>query len=137
MRLRVHHLLCSALFVGKGYSEAFCQNMREVVGQLWEKTPEGQEIELIIQPDCICQECPNLTEEGCSLDNNHVVSKDAVLAEKLQLAINRHYPVPELLHQVAKNLTEEIFEASCHQCEWYQMGLCRYGKLIEKYRTDR
>ena len=33
MRLRVHHLLCSALYAGKGYSEEFCENMDKAVAQ--------------------------------------------------------------------------------------------------------
>ncbi len=37
MRLRVHHLFCSALYGGKGYSEAFCANMQKVVRRLWEE----------------------------------------------------------------------------------------------------
>lgn len=145
MKLRVHHLFCSALFIGKGYSEAFCRNMDGIVQRLWVRNPhekmscaeqdeDGAEVELIIRPDCICQECPNLTKGGCSLDDDHVVSKDEWLAERLGLEISRNYSVPELLRQVAENMTEEIFETSCHNCEWYQMGLCRYEKLAEKYK---
>lgn len=137
MRLRVHHLLCSALYVGEGYSEAFCRNMDQVVKRLWdsaEQEKEPEEIELVTCPDCICSECPNLTDKGCSLDNNNVVSKDAALAEKLGLKLGKPYYIPELLRQTAGNLSKEIFETSCHNCEWYQMGLCRYEKLAEKYK---
>ena len=144
MKLRVHHLFCSALYIGKGYSEDFCKNMNSIVRKLWaenlhedilhngHKEDDGK-VELIICPDCICQECPNLTETGCSLDDNNVVSKDEKLAKRLGLEINRRYAVSELLHQTAMNMTEEIFETSCHNCEWYQEGLCSYEKLAEKY----
>lgn len=134
MKLRVHHLFCSALYVGKGYSEDFCRNMDRIVHSLWDEESSLQEIELILQPDCVCQECPNLTGDGCSLDGNHVVSKDAQLAEKLKLEINQRYTATELLQQVAGNMTKEIFETSCHNCEWYQI-LCRYEKLADKYQT--
>lgn len=137
MRLRVHHLLCSALYAGKGYSEGFCENMQEVVGWLWEKplAKSAKEVELVITPDNICQECPNLTAEGCSLEDNYVVSKDVALAQELGLETNRIYPVLEVLHIVAEHLTAEIFETSCHNCEWYRQGLCHYEKLKEKYQT--
>ncbi len=135
MRLRVHHLLCSALYTGYGYSEDFCKNMQTVVERLWgEDVLEGEEVELVISPDAICKECPNLTAEGCSLDHNNVVSKDASLAGKLSLTTGRSYVISELLQHVAKNLTEEAFEKSCHNCEWYAKGLCRYEMLAEKYQ---
>lgn len=125
MRLRVHHLFCSALYVGKGYSEAFCRNMQKVVTWLW--APSSG-------PDEICRECPNLGDKGCKLDNDHVVSKDAALAQALGLEVERVYPIAELLHIVSGNLTAEIFENSCHNCDWYAQGLCRYEQLAEKYR---
>lgn len=138
LRLRVHHLFCSALFVGKGYSESFCENMQKIVQWLWEESSreEEQEVELISDEDSICTECPNLTKEGCSLEDNHVVSKDIRLAQALQLQIDRSYSVSGLLGHVAQNLTEEIFETSCHKCEWYKMGLCSYEKLADRYTND-
>lgn len=144
MKLRVHHLFCSALYIGKGYSEDFCRNMDGIVRKLWTENPhesiprigqkeDDKKVELVIRPDCICRECPNLTETGCSLDDDNVVSKDEKLAKRLGLEINRGYSVPELLHRTAANMTREIFETSCHNCEWYQEGLCSYERLAEKY----
>lgn len=133
MRLRVHHLLCSALYVGKGYSGAFCENMQKVVAWLWEEPCAGP-AELTAGPDIICAACPNLGEMGCKLDDNRVVSKDETLAQALGLETGRAYSVPELLRTVEKNLTAEIFEASCHNCEWYAEGLCHYETLMKKYR---
>ena len=134
MRLRVHHLLCSALYVGKGYSEAFCENMQKVAEWLW-KDDEGEkrEVRLITEPDNICKECPNLVDNGCRLDDNNVVSKDAALARALGLEAERVYLVTELLHTVGGRLTAEIFENSCHNCEWYEQGLCNYEQLARKY----
>lgn len=152
MRLRVHHLLCSALYVGKGYSEAFCENMQKVVTWLWgplsgleEEAGEGEsesilcegekrEIRLITEPDNICKACPNLGDNGCKLDDDHVVSKDAALAQALGLETECVYSAEELLHTVGSNLTAEIFKDSCHNCDWYEQGVCRYEQLAEKYQ---
>lgn len=155
MRLRVHHLLCSALYVGKGYSVAFCENMQKVVEWLWEPLSEPEEdeerqrapeyilckgekreVRLITEPDNICKECPNLADNGCRLDDDHVVSKDAALAQALGLETDRVYPVMELLHTVGSRLTAEIFEESCSNCEWYKQGLCHYEQLTQKYRQS-
>lgn len=160
MRLRVHHLLCSALYVGKGYSAAFCGNMQKVVTWLWEPLSAGpcgplsgpeegavegepeailcegekREIRLITEPDDICRECPNLGDNGCKLDDDNVVSKDTALAQALGLETERTYLAAELLHTVSSNLTAEIFENSCHNCDWYKQGVCRYEQLAERYR---
>ena len=69
------------------------------------------------------------------LDDNRVVSKDEKLAQALGLETGRVYTVPVLLGTVEKNLTAEIFETSCHNCDWYAQGLCRYETLREKYRN--
>lgn len=161
MRLRVHHLLCSALYAGKGYSEAFCENMQRASAWLWTPpaapeeagkeppaAPEGagkepdsapheeekRDVWLTVSPDDICRACPNLGEYGCKLDDDHVVSKDAALAEALGLKTECAYPAEELLQTVGCRLTAEIFENSCRNCEWYEQGLCRYEWLAERYR---
>lgn len=136
MRLRVHHLFCSALYAGKGYSEGFCENMQRVVRWLWESPPQEKEerkVMLVTGPDNVCGGCPNLTAEGCGLEDNQVVCKDARLAQALRLEPEKVYTVSGLLVKVSGNLTREIFETSCKNCDWYRMGLCHYEKLEQKY----
>lgn len=137
MRLRVHHLFCSALYEGRGYSKGFCENMRRVVEWLWESSrteKEERTVMLIAEPDIVCSECPNLTADGCGLEDDQVVCKDIRLAQALQLETQKVYAVSALLAQVSQNLTKEIFETSCNKCDWYRMGLCGYEKLERKYR---
>ncbi len=139
MKLRVHHLLCSALFTGKGYSEAFVENMQGVVDELFmpEEADTGKRaaasVELCLEPDIVCKECPNLADGVCILDDNNVVSKDAGLARKLGLECNREYRKKELFGHIARTLSEDIFEESCHKCRWYEEGLCRYDALLARY----
>lgn len=136
-KLRVHHLFCSALYQGKGYNRQFCENMDKVAEWLWSKEAfdekEERKVELIAFPDTICQACPNLKGDHCSLDDDNVVSKDAKLADALHLQIDKIYSVPELFRCVKENMTEEIFETSCHKCEWYHQKLCSYDSLARKY----
>ncbi len=150
MKLRVHHLFCCALFEGKGYSEAFVKNMRDISCRLFPKEnavvdgvnpyagqaqDEDEEIELCILPDLICSKCPNLIEGACSLDDNQVVSKDRHLADAFGLVCGRSYRKDKLKKAVNEALTEEIFEDSCHRCQWYLEGLCSYQLLRERYRS--
>lgn len=131
-RLRVHHLLCSALFVGKGYSDAFIANMKQVVDMLFSEEQE-ENIILVTKPDLICSACPNQVEGACVLDDNNVVSKDEALAEALGLFCNHRYRKEEILRLVREHLTKEIFETSCHRCRWYREGLCHYEALQQRY----
>lgn len=122
MQLRVHHILCAPLFVGKGYSEAFVRNMAGIVQGI----EENASITLQTTPDVICAECPNLVGGKCRLDGNHVVSKDEDLLHKLSIAPAIERPAKEVFTEIAQSITEEIFEESCHNCNWYRQGLCSY-----------
>ena len=44
MNLRVHHLLCAPLYVGKGYSEKFTENMDAIVARLKEGRSEERRV---------------------------------------------------------------------------------------------
>lgn len=127
---RIHHILCTPLYEGKGYNGAFCENMTEIVEKL-RAFPE-QELHLVTHPDMICKNCPNLTENReCRQDQNHVVAKDEALCEVLQLEEGRDYSYRELLISASKCITKEEFEKSCQSCKWYRAGICTYNKLIE------
>lgn len=108
--------------MGKGYSENFVKNMTEIVAGI----ENNALIHLQTQPDVICAECPNLESGRCKLDGNNVVSKDEDLVNKLSLDTTVSRPAKELFAELNEKVTEEIFEESCHNCSWYQMGLCNY-----------
>lgn len=136
MKCRVHHLFCAALFEGKGYSDDFVVNMRQVVKLLFaEKETERKEeqIELCAEPDLICDKCPNLIGGACCIEDNQVVSKDIRLAEALSLKCGKGYRREELIRHVTAALNEEVFENSCRKCRWYEEGLCSYRLLRERY----
>lgn len=73
IELRGHHLLCTSLFQGSGYSEEFVKRMTEVV----EKCIPDEEIRLITGMDHVCEKCPNKQEDNtCRLGNRDVLMKD-------------------------------------------------------------
>ncbi|MGN0352832.1 MAG: DUF1284 domain-containing protein [Roseburia sp.] len=127
-KFRVHHILCTNLYQGMGYSGDFCKNMTEVVQKLREH-PE-MEVELVCSTDMICKNCPNLTESGeCVQDANHVTIKDELLREKIGLVKHQSYSYQELCQLTAEHLTEEDFTESCQNCLWYKQKLCDYTVL--------
>ena len=128
---RVHHILCTVLYQGKGYSGAFCENMTTKVKHLQRHMSE--QLLLVAKPDMICGHCPNLTEQQtCTNDSDHVVNKDRKLLEPLGLTENTVYTYRFLLEQAQKRMTREIFETGCAHCQWYELGLCSYDGFIRK-----
>ena len=83
-KFRGHHIVCTSLYEGKGYSGAFCENMTAVVERL-RKDPD-EELLLVAEPDMICANCPNRTETNeCVHNHNRVVNKDRRDVYKRQL----------------------------------------------------
>lgn len=61
LRIRPHHLNCIPRFEGKGYSEAFCENMKKIQQQI----KNGEKFKLVFEADDICAACPNLINGVC------------------------------------------------------------------------
>ena len=64
---RVHHIMCTNLYQGYGYSGAFCQNMTKMV--TWLKDHADEPLLLVSDPDEICKKCPNLVEGKYCMDD--------------------------------------------------------------------
>ncbi len=124
-KFRVHHIMCTNLYQGYGYSGAFCENMTRMV--TWLKENPDEPLMVITDPDEICRKCPNLVEDKyCVDETNNVHKKDSALLEPLHLQENTVYTYNELKQHAKKYLTRDVFENSCSNCEWYKQGLCRY-----------
>lgn len=129
LHLRIHHLLCIKLFEGKGYSLEFIDNMNRVVKLL----ESDCKVRLTVEPDHICQSCPNLTDSHtCRLSQHQVASKDKYLLEEFQLDLSKTYTASQLFEEVSARITEHIFENTCHTCHWNHAGICSYESYIER-----
>jgi hypothetical protein len=132
-KFRVHHILCTVLYRGEGYSGTFCDNMTQKVQEL--KADQEEPLMLVTDPDMICTRCPNRTpDDTCVDDKNHVKSKDLELLELFGLKENQLYSYRELLQCAEKKLDKENFLKSCGRCRWYQQGLCSYEEWLENAR---
>lgn len=127
MRLRVHHLLCIPLYNGYGYGDAFCRNMEQVIERL--ETYADEPMAVVCSSDMICGNCPNLTAwNTCRTSGNHVDEKDKRLAKEFGIVPGTYYTYRQLKELVRRELTEQVFENSCRNCEWFAKGLCTYEK---------
>lgn len=123
--LRVHHLLCIPLFRGAGYSGEFAENMTAKIREL--KANPFEKVRLVCSPDMICEKCPNRNPDNtCGSDGNHVAVKDRELLPLFGLEEGESYPVEFLFRRARERLTQEEFDASCQNCEWYREGYCSF-----------
>ncbi|MBE5889394.1 MAG: DUF1284 domain-containing protein [Lachnospiraceae bacterium] len=130
MKFRVHHILCTSLYQGYGYSGPFCENMTKIINYLCQNPDEP--LTLVTEPDAICANCPNLDpiDNGCSGDHNHVHIKDVELLNVLGLEEGAQYSYRQLLTEGIAKFTKEVFEKSCSNCAWYHQGLCNHEDFI-------
>lgn len=128
-KFRAHHIICTSLYEGKGYSGAFCENMTAVVERL--RSNPDEKLLLVAEPDIICRNCPNHTVKGtCSVNCNRVVEKDRRVLDWLHLEEGTVYSYREMCRQAREYMTEEIFLKNCGKCDWRKQGLCKYEDLL-------
>ena len=130
MRIRPHHLLCLQTWAGRGYSEAFTENMNRIAAKLREHPEEP--VTLAAGADDICAGCPNLLADGRCRSEEKVHSYDAAVRFLLENAatdqpVNRNdlppRPYRELDLQVRASFGISPVPGICGDCEWYD--LCR------------
>lgn len=92
--------MCIPRFKGKGYSEDFCANMKNVQDYI----NNGGEINLVEHCDDICAHCPNMAGGICKNEED-VKNYDALVKYAVEKGEN---PLP-------KNI--------CKDCQWY--GICK------------
>lgn len=128
MKLRGHHLFCTALFSGHGYDESFTKAMTAAV----EVLQNGEPIELVSGPDGLCAACPNrMKGGGCALGTDDVLCRDRAAFQVLGLAAGESLSwrqAGKLLSQV----TERDFQTVCGNCRWQKEGLCSQKLLRER-----
>lgn len=132
-KFRAHHIICTSLYQGEGYSSAFCNHMSTVVKRL--RSNPDEELLLVAETDLICRSCPNYTKGGKCSDNNSVVGKDRCVIKWLKLKEGKTYSYREMCRHACEHLTEQIFMESCGNCDWKKQGLCRYEDLIAQLKS--
>ncbi|GAV24868.1 hypothetical protein ciss_08010 [Carboxydothermus islandicus] len=120
VKLRPHHLLCFLGFRGLGYNDHFAQNFSKIRSKIL-KNPTLL-LELEIQPDDICKNCPELINGLCR-SNDKVIKKDEFL---LTFFNTREISVKNAYQKIMV-LEESKFIALCQDCEWYPLGFCIEG----------
>ena len=124
-KIRPHHGMCFAFFQGKGYSDAFTENMRAMK----EKLDKDPEVVLLCQADDVCACCPRNRNGECidtaSGESSGKVEKyDRQVLARCGLSEGATIRFQDFSAAVRKNiLSPGKREEICGDCEW--SGLCR------------
>lgn len=120
IRLRAHHGMCLAFFVGKGYSDSFTAHMQAILEQLRQENPL---LEVVAEADSICGGCPKLTDGLCeTADLVQNYDRQVLSLCSLEENATLHWQTFSAL--VAERiLSQGKRERICGDCQW--TALCK------------
>ncbi len=128
MILRGHHLFCTALYGGAGYSETFCRRM----GDLLARQAAEEPMELTVGPDELCGACPHKTlTGGCALGTENVLRRDENALAVLGLTSGEAVTWARVRPRLAA-VSDEAFVRVCGECRWQRQGFCTAALLRER-----
>ena len=134
--LRAHMALCLLGFRGSGYSPAFVEAMAAIQADL--KADPDRALHLVDAPDRICDACPNLADQGCTLGGPeheaHMRAHDREVLKRLELQAGETTSWGDVLARIAKRIEGADLPAICTTCPWLPLGVCRDS--IDALRVD-
>ncbi|MBL9085997.1 MAG: DUF1284 domain-containing protein [Planctomycetia bacterium] len=135
--IRAHNLLCLLGYRGRGYDDAFVERMTDVHRTL--TADPGTPVQVLVRPDRLCDACPHLRTDGCSLGGRgheaHMRAQDLDVVRRLGLEEGQVLPWREILERVARHVRGSDLPTICTTCPWLGLGWCAEG--VERVRADR
>lgn len=132
IRLRGHHLGCTAGFTGHGYDSPFTANLARIAGVL-ERDPDHP-IVVVAGPDDVCGPCPHLGSGVCARDPQaevRVQVHDREFLEALGLEVGDRTTPREVSLRLERDpeARGRILRA-CALCPW--TGVCAFHRRWER-----
>ena len=130
---RPHHFLCALGYQGKGYDDAFTENMDRVVADgLHQDGGENTLITVTRQADIICGPCPHRRGKGCA-SQEQINKLDTRHAERLNLIDGETLSWGAAKDRIALKLKKGDLSSLCEGCQWLELGLCEdaLSRLID------
>lgn len=121
---RPHHFLCALGFQGKGYSDAFTDNMAALVdGKLRAEGGGEIAVEVTAMTDSICAPCPHRSGVLCK-SQDRIAALDRRHARALKLAPGDRLLWAEALERIRENVAPGDLSRLCAGCQWLEGGMC-------------
>ena len=116
--LRPHHMLCLQFFEGKGYSDAFVDNMMKVKNKLEQKNPQ---VHIIESTDDICADCPHRRGKKCK-DEEYVKGYDERVYEQVIHEVGNQTTWNKISEAIKKNIIDAgKMKQVCRDCQWSEI----------------
>jgi uncharacterized protein len=131
IELRPHHGMCIGQFIGKGYSEEFVINMRNIINRL--ESAKDIKIRLVCHTDSICKSCPHNENSICN-SGQKVLSYDNSCLHICGLSENDEITWEEFKRHVKESiiLQNKIREV-CINCSWIDVCVEHAGINYSSY----
>lgn len=115
--MRPHHALCALFFEGKGYSQAFIDNMTAFMAD------PSQMLQITTGCDALCQACPNNVNGRCK-DEAKVSLFDQRTLKLTGTLLQADPPIP--LYALCQDVFDAILQQGllaevCGECEWARL----------------
>lgn len=133
VQLRVHHLLCSLGFEGKGYSPEFVENMWGIVDQL--RRDDSTLVEIVEGLDSTCVPCPRNLGHGQCRQQSIVMQLDKNHTEVLGVKVGEILTYGKVKALIVQHMTMQKFHKACELCAWKNAGMCE--KALLKLRNEK
>lgn len=121
IKIRPHHILCMKAYVGKGYSQAFSENIERIINKLKD---DSQQVQIVFGLDDICSKCPHNIGNGLCKSQDKVDKIDSKIIDYFNIE-EKKYTYKELKYKIYLTLNEEKFTYICKDCEWYNITNCK------------
>ena len=119
IRLRPHHALCLRHYVGKGYDDAFVENMSAI--QSRQMSGESEMVQIIFHRDSVCRACPKEHDAACEREE-WVQKIDRAIAAACSLRSGLWISWQELCEILDQHVLQtEMWEKLCDGCEWHNL----------------
>lgn len=123
IKLRPHHLLCSAFYVNKGYSDGFCENFSNILLRL----NKGENFILTEGADDLCKCCPHKKEDNSCATQQKTQRYDSAALDFFKLNYGEFYDYAKVMKSVKNTLAAAL--NNCVDCQW--QSLCK--EVLKKY----
>ena len=132
LKIRPHHILCMRAYRGMGYSKDFTNKMETIIKEIGayneylciSSKDKLNKVEIVFSTDSICESCPSKLGENLCISQDKVNLLDLKVFKYFGIK-NGIYNYSELEKLVYNNITEEIFDDICKDCEWYNTSNCK------------
>lgn len=133
-KIRPHHGICFAFYIGKGYSEEFVENMNELQETLKDRDVR---IQITKDLDAVCKKCPNSNGKACATQEK-VEWLDSRVIKACGFQADQIRSYKEFADTVWEKLIKSgEWKRICNCCSWFSFCAEVENQQVENHKKDK